>query len=262
MKMFFATDIHGSEICWKKFLNAAAFYKADLVVLGGDVTGKVMVPIVAHHGYWEVTVRGERLRLGSREELLKVDQQLRDRGSYPAIVTREELDQLSSQDAIDQRFNTEMTRSLDRWLDMADGKLHGGDIPCILNGGNDDIFDIDPILEASPCVTFAEGKVLDLDGWSMVSMGWTNPTPWNTHREAPEDELAAKIDAVAGQIPDLSRTIFKFPRPPFGTGLDEAPALDANMRPTHGGAVIKPVGSTAIREALQLYPPPLSVHGH
>ena len=262
MKMFFATDIHGSEICWKKFLNAAAFYKADLVVLGGDVTGKVMVPIVAHHGYWEVTVRGERMRLDTREELLKVDQQLRDRGSYPAIVTPDELDALDTEQAIDERFNTEMTQSLDRWLDMADGKLRGGNIPCILNGGNDDIFDIDPILEASPCVTFAEGKVLDLDGWSMVSMGWTNPTPWNTHREAPEDELAAKIDAVAGQIPDLSRTIFNFHAPPYGTGLDEAPALDSTMRPKHGGAVLEPVGSTAVRESILHYQPMLSVHGH
>ena len=262
MKIFFATDIHGSEICWRKFLNAAAFYKADLVVLGGDVTGKIMVPIVARNGYWEVTIRGERRRLENREALEAAAKQLRDRGSYPAIVTPDELDALDTEQAIDERFNTEMTQSLDRWLDMADGKLRGGNIPCILNGGNDDIFEIDPILEASPCVTFAEGKVLDLDGWSMVSMGWTNPTPWNTHREAPEDELAAKIDAVAGQIPDLSRTIFNFHAPPYGTGLDEAPALDANMRPTHGGAVMKPVGSTAVREALQRYQPPLSVHGH
>ena len=262
MKIFFATDIHGSEICWRKFLNAAAFYKADLVVLGGDVTGKIMVPIVAHNGYWEVTIRGERRRLENREALEAAEKQLRDRGSYPAIVTPDELDALDTEQAIDDRFNTEMTQSLDRWLDMADGKLRGGNIPCILNGGNDDIFDIDPILEASPCVTFAEGKVLDLDGWSMVSMGWTNPTPWNTHREAPEDELAAKIDAVAGQIPDLSRTIFNFHAPPYGTGLDEAPALDANMRPTHGGAVMKPVGSTAVRDAILKYQPPLSVHGH
>src|ERR1700727_1148423 len=182
MKMFFATDIHGSEICWKKFLNAAAFYKADLVVLGG-----------------------ERLRLDSREELLKVEQQLRDRGSYPAIVTSEELDQLSTQDAIDQRFNDEMTHSLDRWLDMADTKLRGGAIPCILNGGNDDIFEIDPILESAPSVTFAEGKVIDLagSGFTMISMGYTNPTPWDTHREAPEEELAARIDAVAAPVPDL-----------------------------------------------------------
>jgi Icc-related predicted phosphoesterase len=262
MKMFFATDIHGSEICWKKFLNAAAFYKADLVVLGGDVTGKVMVPIVAYPGYWEVTVRGERRRLDSREELLKVEQQLRDRGSYPAIVTREELEQLSSPEAIDQRFNAEMTRSLDRWLDMADGKLRGGAIPCILNGGNDDIFEIDPILESAPSVTFAEGKVIDLGGFTMISMGYTNPTPWDTHREAPEAELAVRIDAIAAQVPDMNRTIFNFHAPPYGTGLDEAPELDADMRLTHGGAVMKPVGSTAVRDAILKYQPPLSVHGH
>jgi len=263
MKMFFATDIHGSEICWKKFLNAAAFYKADLVVLGGDVTGKIMVPIVAYPGYWEVTVRGERMRLESREELLKVEQQLRDRGSYPAIVSREELDHLTSQDAIDRRFNAEMTRSLDRWLDMADGKLRGS-VPCILNGGNDDIFEIDPILESAPSVTFAEGKVIDLagSGFTMISMGYTNPTPWDTHREASEPELAARIDAIATQIPDMHRTIFNFHAPPYGTGLDEAPELDANMRPTHGGASMKPVGSTAVRDAILKYQPPLSVHGH
>jgi hypothetical protein len=264
MKMFFASDIHGSEICWKKFLNAAAFYKADLVVLGGDVTGKVMVPIVSYPGYWEVTVRGERRRIESREELLEVDKQLRDRGSYPAIVTREELDQLSSPEAIDERFNAEMTRSLDRWLDMADGKLRGGAVPCILNGGNDDIFEIDPILESAPSVTFAEGKVIDLagSGFTMISMGYTNPTPWDTHREAPEEELAARIEAIASQVPDMNKAIFNFHAPPYGTGLDEAPELDANMRLTHGGAVMKPVGSTAVRDAILRYQPPLSVHGH
>lgn len=262
MKIFFATDIHGSEICWRKFLNAAAFYKADMVVLGGDVTGKIMVPIIAYPDHWEVTIRGERRRLESREELLAAERQLRDRGSYPAVVTQEELDALNSEGAVTERFNAEMTRSLDRWLDMADGKLRGGDIPCILNGGNDDIFDIDPILESSPCVIFAEGKALDLGGFYMVSMGWTNPTPWDTHREAPEDQLAAKIDAVASQAPDLGRTIFNFHAPPFGTGLDEAPALDQNLRPTHGGAVMKPVGSTAVRDAITRYQPLLSVHGH
>ena len=266
MKMFFATDIHGSEICWKKFLNAAAFYKADLVVLGGDVTGKVMVPIVAYPGYWEVTIRGERRRLETREELLEAERQLRDRGSYPAIVTRDELDALSSsgEGGITQRFNAEMTRSLDRWLDMADTKLHGGRTPCILNGGNDDIFEIDPILESAPSVTFAEGKVIDLagSGYTMISMGYTNPTPWDTHREAPEEELAARIDAIAARVPDMNRTVFNFHAPPYGTGLDEAPELDSTMRPTHGGAVMKPVGSTAVRDAILKYQPPLSVHGH
>lgn len=263
MRIFFATDIHGSEVCWRKFLNAAAFYQADMVILGGDVTGKVMVPITSHQGYWEVVIGGEARRLESREELADAERQIRNRGSYPAVMTPDELDWLKGQEhAIDQRFATEMTRSLDRWLDMADGKLKGGSVPCVLNGGNDDIFQIDDIIEQSPCVSFGEGKVIDADGFQLASMGWTNPTPWDTFREAPEDELTARIDEVAAKIPDMNRAIFNFHAPPYGTGLDEAPALDGSLRPVHGGAVMKPVGSTAVRQAILGYQPLLSVHGH
>jgi Icc-related predicted phosphoesterase len=263
MKIFFATDIHGSEVCWRKFLNAAAFYKADMVILGGDVTGKVMIPIISYQGYWQVTLRGESIRMDTAQELAEVERQIRNRGSYPAIVTPDELQVLSEEEgAVDRRFSDEMIRSLDRWLDMADGKLRGGEIGCIVNGGNDDIWEIDQVIESSPCVTFAEGKVLDLDGFHLVSMGWTNPTPWDTFREAPEDELAAKIEAVAGLVPDMGRAIFNFHAPPYGTGLDEAPALDSTLRPTHGGAVMKPVGSVAVRDSITKHQPMLSVHGH
>lgn len=263
MRVFFATDIHGSEVCWRKFLNAAAFYKADMVILGGDVTGKVMVPITAHDGYWEVVLGGETRRLDTREELADAERQIRNRGSYPAVMSPDELAWLSREEgAVDQRFAAEMTRSLDRWLDMADEKLKGGDIPCVLNGGNDDIFQIDELIESSPCVSFGEGKLIDLGGFPLISMGWTNPTPWDTFREAPEEQLAAKIDEVARLVPDMERAIFNFHAPPYGTGLDEAPALDASLRPMHGGAVMKPVGSTAVREAILAYQPLLSVHGH
>jgi Icc-related predicted phosphoesterase len=263
MKVFFATDIHGSEICWRKFLNAAAFYKADMVVLGGDVTGKMMVPITAYQGHWQVTVRGQLHRLETQQELDEIQRQIRNSGSYPAIVTPDELKYLGDNEgAVDRRFTVEMTQSLDRWLDMADGKLKGGQIPCILNGGNDDIWEIDDIIESSPCVSFGEGKMLDLGGFPLVSMGWTNPTPWNTFREAPEDQIAAKIEAVVSQIPDMERAIFNFHAPPYGSGLDEAPALDGTMRPTHGGAVMKAVGSTAVRDAILAHKPMLSVHGH
>ena len=263
MKIFFATDIHGSETCWRKFLNSAAFYQADLVVLGGDVTGKVMVPIVAHTGYWLVTLGGEEHRLETEGELEDVKRQIRNRGSYPAIVTPDELKSLNEEDgAVDRRFTVEMLHTLDRWLDMADGKLKGGEIPCIVNGGNDDIWEIDDVIEASPCMNFGEGKVVDIGGFHLASMGWTNPTPWNTFREAPEDELARKIEALASQIPDMGRAIFNFHAPPYGTGLDEAPALDASLRPMHGGAVLKPVGSTAVREGILTHQPMMSVHGH
>ena len=264
MKVFFATDIHGSETCWRKFLNAAAFYKADMVILGGDVTGKVMVPIVSlQPGHWEVTFGGQRIQLDTEAELDNIKRKIRDRGYYPAVMSGDELDSLNAEDgSVDRRFTQEMTKGLEAWLDMADGKLRGGEIPCILNGGNDDIWEIDDIIERSPSVSFAESKVLDIGGFYLASMGWTNPTPWNTFREAPEDVLAAKIDAVVASIPDMGRAVFNFHAPPYGTGLDEAPALDENMRPIHGGAVMKPVGSTAVKAAIQKYQPILSVHGH
>ncbi len=263
MKIFFATDIHGSEICWKKFLNSAAFYKADLVILGGDITGKVMVPITAYQGYWEVTVAGELHRLETEEELAAVEAQIRNRGYYPFVVSRDELLALSDEDgSVDRRFAAEMSSTLDRWLDMADGKLGGGKIPCILNGGNDDMFEIDEVLESSPCVNFAEGKVIDLDGFSLVSLGYTNPTPWNTFRELPEDRLAERIEGIVSQVPDMGRAIFNFHAPPYGSGLDEAPALDENLKLLHGGATMKPVGSTAVADVISREQPMLSVHGH
>ena len=223
MKVFFATDIHGSEICWRKFLNAAAFYKADMVILGGDVTGKVLVPILAMPGYWEVSFSGRRLRLETKTELDEIQRKIRDRGSYPAVMAPDELDALSEEDgSVDRRFTLEMTRGLDRWLDMADGKLRGGDIPCILNGGNDDIWEIDDIIEQSPCVSFAESKVLDIGGFYLASMGWTNPTPWNTFREAPEDVLATKIER--GRVAD----------PGHGPGGVQLPRAALRHRPGRG----------------------------
>ena len=126
MKIFFATDIHGSEVCWKKFLNSAAFYKADLVILGGDVTGKIMVPIIVRPGSFEVTLSGETHVVASEEEVRNIETQIRNRGYYPTRITPEELGELNEQDgSIDRRFTTEMVSTLDRWLDMADSKLRG-----------------------------------------------------------------------------------------------------------------------------------------
>src|ERR1700744_2512073 len=123
MKVFFATDIHGSEICWRKFLNAAAFYKADMVVLGGDVTGKVLVPILAMPGYWEVTFGGQRLRLETQAELDGIQRKIRGRGPSPAGMAPDELGGLNGEGgSVGPRFPLEMAKGLDRWVDMADGK--------------------------------------------------------------------------------------------------------------------------------------------
>ena len=150
----------------------------------------------------------------------------------------------------------------DRWLNIVDEKIGNSDIPCIVNGGNDDTPRIDKVLRQSPYVDFAEGRVIDVGGFSLASCGWTNPTPWDTYREAPEEMLGKKIEAVADLVPDMGRAIFNFHAPPFGSGLDEAPALDSNLKPTQGGNAVVPGGSTAVREAILKHQPMLSLHGH
>ncbi|MCL6544390.1 MAG: nickel-dependent hydrogenase large subunit, partial [Bryobacteraceae bacterium] len=45
-RIFFSTDIHGSDVCFRKFLSCAKHLQADALILGGDLTGKMVVPIV------------------------------------------------------------------------------------------------------------------------------------------------------------------------------------------------------------------------
>ena len=45
-RLFFATDIHGSERTYRKFINAGKFYEANVIVMGGDISGKLMIPII------------------------------------------------------------------------------------------------------------------------------------------------------------------------------------------------------------------------
>ncbi|HEY6013993.1 MAG TPA: hypothetical protein VIU37_08295, partial [Candidatus Limnocylindrales bacterium] len=127
---------------------------------------------------------------------------------------------------------------------------------------NDDMFEIDAIIDRAERVALGEANAIDLEGMSLVSTGWANPTPWNTYREMPEPELRARIDELVGKAPDPARAIFNFHAPPHGSNLDNAPKLDANMRYVAGGQALVPVGSRAVRDAILAYRPPLSLHGH
>jgi uncharacterized protein len=263
LRIFFATDIHGSDVCWRKFLNAGTFHKADVLVMGGDMTGKAMVPIVANGSSWELTLQEQRHVLSSEDELRAMEKRISDRGYYPVRLTRDEVDAWSGDpDAVDTRFRAEMLRSVERWLAMADERLEGSGIRCIVSPANDDIFEIDPLIEAASLVDLGESNAIALDGFTLVSTGWANPTPWNTFRELPEDELRARIDGLVAEVADPHRAIFNFHAPPYGSNLDSAPKLDADMNYVSGGQALVPVGSRAVRDAIAAYGPVLSLHGH
>ena len=262
-RIFFATDIHGSEVCWRKFLNAGAFHKADVLIMGGDMTGKAMVPIVESNGGWEVTLQEQRHSLGSEEELRAMEKRIRDRGYYPIRLTRDELAAWSADHAlVDARFKDEMLRSVEAWMELADERLGGTNIRCVVSPANDDMFEIDPIIDRAQHVQLGEANTIPLDGFTLVSTGWANPTPWNTFRELPEDELRTRIDGLVATVPDRSRAIFNFHAPPYASNLDAAPQLDADMKYVAGGQALVPVGSKAVRESILEYGPALSLHGH
>ena len=263
MRIFFATDIHGSEVCWRKFLNAGAFHKADVLIMGGDMTGKAMVPITESNGGWEVTLQEQRHTLATDDELRAMEKRIRDRGYYPIRLTRDELAAWSAdQSLVDARFKDEMLRSVEAWMALADERLGGTSIRCVVSPANDDMFEIDPIIERAQHVQLGEANTIPLDGFTLVSTGWANPTPWNTFRELPEDELRTRIDGLVATVPDRSRAIFNFHAPPYASNLDAAPQLDADMKYVAGGQALVPVGSKAVRESILEYGPALSLHGH
>ena len=109
MRVFFATDIHGSEVCWRKFLNAGKFHKADVLIMGGDMTGKAMVPIVANGSDWELELQGQRHTLTTEDEVKAMEKRISDRGYYPVRLSRDEVDAWSADASlVDTRFKAEM----------------------------------------------------------------------------------------------------------------------------------------------------------
>jgi Icc-related predicted phosphoesterase len=166
------------------------------------------------------------------------------------------------EDAVDKRFKQVMMDGTERWISMADDKLKGKVTRVIVCPANDDMFEIDPILQSGHVVEMGGEEPLDLEGFTMVSYGWTNPTPWNTFRELPDDQLGERVDRIVEKVTDPSATIFNFHAPPYGTGIDEAPALDADMNIKAGGRAMRPVGSKSIRAAEERVQPLLGLHGH
>jgi hypothetical protein len=264
MRIFFATDIHGSEVCWRKFLNAGAYHQADVLIMGGDMTGKAMVPVVDQGGgTWEVTLQEQRHTLTGDDELKAMEKRILDRGYYPVRLSRDEVGAWSADPAlVDARFKQEMLSTVERWMALADERLKGSKIKCIVSPANDDMFEIDPLIERAERVDLGEGNTIALDGFTVVSTGWANPTPWKTFRELPEDELRARIDGLVGSVPDAHRAIFNFHAPPYGSNLDAAPQIGADMKYVAGGQALIPVGSHAVRDAIAAYRPVLSLHGH
>jgi Icc-related predicted phosphoesterase len=265
MRLFFATDIHGSETCWRKFLNSGKHYGADAIVLGGDMTGKALLPIVAEGGgRWHATLLENRHELQGEEDVTQFEEAVRRRGYYPFRTSPEELREYEGDpERADRFFHEQMLATVERWMSLADERLEGTGIRAFVCPGNDDQFDIDPVIAQARHVELAEGCVVELEGFQMVSTGWANPTPWKTYREEVEERLEERIERCAAEVSaPPERTIFSLHCPPHSSGLDDAPELTEDLTLKHAGHAPVPCGSKAVRVAIERHQPALSLHGH
>jgi Icc-related predicted phosphoesterase len=270
--VFYATDVHGSERTWRKFLNAAAFYRADVLVMGGDVMGKLTIPIIREAGgTHRATIHGRIERLETEADVARTRERIADLGFYEVLVSEDEYRAIRDDPAaIDELWRRLATERLQRWIDMAEERLGPAGIRCYVSGGNDDLTEVMAGLPASGTRSFVgcEGRVVPIgDDHQMISLPYVNPTPWQTPREAPEERLAEMIEETVAGLPDTSRAIFNFHAPPVDSTLDTCPMLDASTDPPSqivrgGQPVLYGAGSTAVRQALEAHQPMLGLHGH
>jgi len=263
LRLYFATDIHGSEVCFRKFLAAAKVYEADVLIMGGDFAGKALVPVLAHDDSLRARIGGQDVTVPAAEwDQLAGD--IRKGGFYPVRMEAVELARLEEDPAaLGRLFRAEIAAQVRRWCELAEERLDPG-VRCIVTPGNDDPVDADPVLAASGRIECPEFELCDLGPVTMASLGLVPYTPWDTERECSEEELAKQISKMLDQVPEGRPCIVNFHCPPYASGLDEAPELDATLKPVLRGGrpSIVPVGSHAVRAAIKRYQPVLGLHGH
>ena len=265
LRVFYASGIHGSDLCWKKFIAAAKFYDAQVLVLGGDMTGKAIIPMVRDgRGRYRVELMEQVTIVRGDAEVAAMEKMIANKGYYPVRLDQDEMTEFrETPDRIGRLFMRCMLDRLSAWMEFAEDKLAGTGVQVYCCPGNDDVFEVDEVVQRARSVTLAEGRVVYLDDHvCMISTGWTNRTPWNTCRELDEDDLERKIEAMAIEVRDPDGCIFNLHCPAYGSGLDQAPELDENLRPKYAGHVLAPVGSTAVRASIERHRPALALFGH
>ena len=266
LRIFYASDIHGSEKVFRKFLNAAPFYKAQAVIFGGDLTGKALVPLVeVAPGRFQARAAGVEHELDAGSPLEALESAIRDRGSYPYRTTPEELAAMNADpELVRTIFRRVMAEAAERWVTLADERLRAAGIPALMMPGNDDEPEVKRLLAQGDWVTDAEGRCVELEGFQVISWGYATTTPWHSPREITEEEMATALDGLVAQL-DVDRpVIFNFHDPPIESGLDLAYKMTPDMKIVMSGGqpMLAAVGSTAVRVVLERVQPVLSLHGH
>jgi Icc-related predicted phosphoesterase len=265
-RAFFITDVHASDRCFRKFLNAAKVYKASCLILGGDITGKVMIPIVERgDGSLLLNLFGTDTII-KRDQLEETEKALQDAGQYHFLTTEKDLEEINAdKEMMDSIFNDCILSVLRSWLQLAQERLRGTGSRCYISPGNDDKFEVDDLLTDSGQIVNPENRLVELEGgYEMITLGYSNQTPWKSPREVTEERLSEMIEALASQVRRPDRSIFNLHVPPINTELDKAPAVNSELNYVREGLSVKVIhaGSSAVRSSIEKHQPILGLHGH
>jgi len=262
IKIFFVTDIHGSNLCYRKYLNALKVYNVDVGILLGDLTGKVLVPLVEKAGGgWETTLMGTHIEVNTQEELDKLKKTIEMMGYYWVHQTPDEFQSYKSDpQKVDTLFKQLMMARIKEWINLADERLAGSSYKVYMAAGNDDHFEVDQIIEDSKIIVNCNNKNVMVGDHEMVTFSWANPTPWNTPREKTDEELEPMLEELVAKVNDKSNAIFNFHAPPYGFALDLAPELSKDLVQAADRKIH--VGSRAVAKMIEKYQPLIGLHGH
>lgn len=266
LRLYYASDIHGTEVLWRKFLHAPSVYEAEVIVMGGDLTGKAVIPLIPDGEGIDCELFGQPEHAATAEERAELEHRIRSNGMYPHVMSAREVERVAalSEDEREEWFAEVMLETFDRWMALAEERLADTDVRCFVMPGNDDPPGVDRTIERAVRVEACDERVVEFGPYTMASLGYSNITPFDSPREVDEDELYRRVEAMVGQVEDLSRCIFNLHVPPYKSQLDTAPELDAELRvvATAGQPRMIPVGSTAVRELIERFQPLLALHGH
>lgn len=262
IKIFFVTDVHASNVCYRKFLNALKVYKVDVGILLGDLTGKMLIPLVEKPGGgWETTFMTQYTEADTQEELEKLKKTIENVGYYWVHLSQEEFREYKTDPhKLDGLFKDLMLQRLREWIALADERLAGTDFKVYMAAGNDDHFEVDDIIHNSSSIVNCGNQKVMVGDHEMVTFSWANPTPWNTPREKEDVELEPMLEELIEKVQDKSTAIFNFHAPPYGFALDLAPELTKDLIQAADRKIH--VGSHAVANMIQKYQPLIGLHGH
>jgi Icc-related predicted phosphoesterase len=199
-----------------------------VAIIGGDLTGKALVPVIAKKdGSYVATLFGVEQRVRNEKELARLIDRISAVGFYYKIVTIEEHEELSQNHSLlEDVFKELIVERIKKWVDLAENVVKEHKVQFLLMPGNDDIYEIDEIINKSEYVVNPAEKIIQISGiHEVVGCSYANITPWKCPRDIEDTALKAKLEELMMNVKDKKHRYINGTRP--------LPTVQRSISPRH-----------------------------